>query len=278
MVSGRHLSHVVFDVIISERRLAVILAVDVGNTSTVCGVFEKNGALKKVFSFKTRNLVSAEELSATLHSFFSLYGFSFKDFSGLVIACVVPPVLKWWKELGEELFAGRVLVAEAGSVPIKTELLYPSEVGADRLVNALAGWKKYGTALIIVDFGTAITFDCVSEKGVYLGGAISPGLSISLEALFSRTAKLPKVDLSSPLESPMGKDTESAIKSGLLLGFAGLTDRLVEELSAVMSSPPRTLATGGLAPLILPYSKKVNLFDPYLTLEGLYFLWEEHRA
>ncbi len=256
----------------------MILAVDVGNTSTVCGVFEKNGDLKKVFSFKTRSFVSAEELAATLYSFFSLYGFGFKDFTGLVIACVVPPVLKWWKELGEELFQGSVLVAEAGTVPIEVDLLYPSEVGADRLVNALAGWKKYGTALIIVDFGTAITFDCISEKGVYLGGAISPGLSISLEALFSKTAKLSKVDLSSPLKSPMGKDTESAIKSGLLLGFAGLTDRLVEELSLKMSTPPKILATGGLAPLILPYSKRVSLYDPHLTLEGLYFLWKEHQA
>jgi len=256
----------------------VILAVDVGNTSTVCGVFEKDGALKKVFSFKTRNFVSAEELAAVLHGFFSLYGIGFQDFTGLVIACVVPPVLKWWKELGEKFFRGRILVAKAETVPIKIDLLYPSEVGADRLINALAGWKKYGTSLIIVDFGTAITFDCVSEKGVYLGGAISPGISIALEALFTRTAKLPKVDLSSPLKSPMGKDTESAIKSGLLLGFAGLTDRLVEELSVTMSSQPRILATGGLAPLILPYSKKVKYFDPYLTLEGLYFLWKEHQA
>ena len=253
----------------------MIFVVDIGNTSTVCGIFEKDGKLKRIFSFTTEKIISAEELASKIYSFLRLYELEFKNFDYLIISSVVPSVVRWWKELGKAFFKDKVLIVSKEIVPIKVALKYPAEIGSDRLVNAFAGWKKYKTSLIIADFGTAITFDCVLDGGIYIGGAICPGIYISLEALFLRTAKLPEVDLNSPLDSALGKDTESAIKSGILYGFAGLTDRLIEELSKEMKTIPKTIATGGLANIIYPYAKKLEIWDPYLNLEGLYFLWKE---
>jgi type III pantothenate kinase len=253
----------------------MLLTVDIGNTSTVCGVFEENGNLVATFSFKTEIPVSSHEVLARLKSFLDIYKIALKDLKGVCIACVVPPALHWWIEMGEKLLAREILVADHQTVKIPIELLYPYEIGGDRLVNALAGWEKYKSSLIIVDFGTAITFDCVSEKGAYLGGAIAPGISISTEALFKKTAKLPKIDLSEPPSQVIGKDTISALKSGLIYGFIGLTDFLIERLSEEMGTNPKIIATGGLAKFIAPYSKKIEKIEPYLTLEGLYYLWKK---
>ncbi len=253
----------------------MILTVDIGNTSTVCGIFEEKGNLTTVFSFKTEVPISSHEVLVKIKSYLDIYKIGLKDIKGICIACVVPPVLYWWVEMGKKLLAREVIIADYKTVKIDIDLLYPSEIGADRLVNALAGWEKYKSALIIVDFGTAITFDCVSEKGVYLGGAIAPGVLISMEALFKKTAKLPKIDLSEAPERAIGKDTISALKSGLLYGFAGLTDTLIDKLSIEMGTSPEVLATGGLAQFVVPYSKKIKKIEPYLTLEGLYYLWKK---
>ncbi len=253
----------------------MLLAVDIGNTSTVCGIFEENGNLIAVFSFRTEIPVSSHEILVKVKSYLDIYKIELKDIKGLCIACVVPPALYWWVEMGKKLLSREVVIADYKTVKIDIDLLYPSEIGADRLVNALAGWEKYKSALIIVDFGTAITFDCISEKGIYLGGAIAPGLTISMDALFKKTAKLPKIDLSEPLERAIGKDTVSALKSGLLYGFAGLTDTLIDKLSAEMGISPQVLATGGLAKFVVPYSNKIKKIEPYLTLEGLYYLWKK---
>lgn len=253
----------------------MLLTVDIGNTSTVCGVFEKNGLIKALFRFRTQIPASSEELLVLLKNFLELFEIQLKNLEGLAISCVVPPILKYWQELGRKWLEKEVLVADATTVKMPTELIYPLEAGADRLVNALAGWEKFKTSLIIVDFGTAITFDCVSQKGVYLGGAIAPGIYIATEALFKRTAKLPKIDLSIPPSQAIGKDTVSALKSGLILGFTGLTDYLIEKLSEEMGTQPKIIATGGLAHLIAPFSKKIERIEPYLILEGLYFLWKK---
>ncbi|WP_028843003.1 type III pantothenate kinase [Thermodesulfobacterium thermophilum] len=252
----------------------MLLTVDIGNTATTCGVFEKDGQLKALFSFKTYVPVSGEELLVKLKAYLDLYQIEFKELEGISIACVVPPVLNWWVEVGKRWLAKEVLIANHETVNIPLDLLYPCEVGADRLVNALAGWKKYQGPLIIVDFGTAITFDCISSTGVYLGGAIAPGIFISTEALFKGTAKLPKIDLSEPPSQAIGKDTISALKSGLLIGFAGLTDALVKKLFEEMGSNPKVIATGGLAKFLVPFTTTIEKIDPYLTLEGLYFLWK----
>jgi len=256
----------------------VILTVDVGNTSTVCGIFEESGCLKALFSFKTEPVVSPEELTLRLKGFLDLYGIKLWHIKGLSVSCVVPPLLNWWTEVGKKWLVREVLIADADTVGIPVKLRYPSEVGADRLVNAFAGWKKFGGPLIIVDFGTAITFDCVSKDGEYLGGAIAPGLGISVDSLFKYTAKLPKIDLGSPPEGAIGKDTVSAIKSGVIYGFAGLTDRLVELLSAEMEATPSVIATGGLANLVAPFSRTIKKLEPYLTLEGLYLLWKASKG
>jgi len=253
----------------------MLLAVDIGNTSTVCGIFEEKGNLVAIFSFKTEIPVSSQEILIKIKSFLDIYQITLKDIKGICIACVVPPALHWWVEMGKKLLAREVLVADYQTVKIPIDLLYPSEVGGDRLVNVLAGWEKYKTSLIIVDFGTAITFDCISEKGVYLGGAIAPGILISIEALFKRAAKLPKIDLSEPPSQVIGKDTISALKSGLFYGFAGLVDSLAERLSIEMETSPKIIATGGLAQFIVPYSKKIEKIEPHLTLEGLYYLWKK---
>lgn len=255
----------------------LILTVDVGNTSTTCGVWEVEGTLTALFSFKTTQVVSCEELLIKLKDLLSLYNLSFYSIKGLSIACVVPPLEDFWIELGRRWLTREVIIANHETVPIEIDLLYPGEVGADRLVNAFAGWKKYRKPLIIVDFGTAITFDCVSERGVYLGGAIAPGLFLSMEALYRGTAKLPKVDLSNPPKLALGKDTISALKSGLIYGFAGLTDALVERLSKEIASEPLVLATGGLATYVAPHSRTISKIDPTITLEGLLYLWNYHH-
>lgn len=213
-----------------------------------------------------------------LLDFLNLFKIQPQEVKGLSLACVVPPLENYWIEVGKRWLAREVIVANVDTVKIPVDLLYPCEVGADRLVNALGGWKKYKQPLIIVDFGTAITFDCVSGKGVYLGGAIAPGIRLSMEALFKGTAKLPKIDLSQPIEKVLGRDTVSALKSGLIIGFTGLTDHLVEKLSEEMGEEPFVVATGGLASYIAPLSKKIKKLDQTLTLDGLLYLWKINHA
>lgn len=252
----------------------LILTVDVGNTATTCGIFEIEGLLRALFSFKTESVVSAEELLVKVKQFLGLFDIKLRDVKGLSLACVVPPVEGYWVEMGKRWLAREVVVASVETVRIPLDLHYSAEIGADRLVNALGGWIKYRTSLIIVDFGTAITFDCISSQGIYLGGAISPGIMLSMEALFKGTAKLPRIDLSKAPENPIGKDTISALKSGLLFGFAGLTDTMIEKLADEMQSNPLVIATGGLASFIAPLSKRIQKIDPILTLEGLFHLWK----
>ncbi|MGC8965974.1 MAG: type III pantothenate kinase [Caldimicrobium sp.] len=252
----------------------LILTVDIGNTTTTCGVYDEKGLIKALFRFKTEKQVSSEELFLKVSQFLSLFKIKSQDIKGLSLSCVVPPLEGLWVEVGRRWFLREVVVASSETIKIPIDLLYPGEVGADRLANALGGWEKYRTALIIVDFGTAITFDCLSEKGVYLGGAIAPGIFLSMEALFRGTAKLPRIDLSKPPEKAIGKDTVSALKSGLLFGFAGLTDSLIEKLSEEMPFKPKVIATGGLAPIIFPLTKNIEKIDPTLTLDGLFYLWK----
>lgn len=255
-----------------------LLTVDVGNTSTGFAIFHLDGALKACGSFRTETPVSTEELLVKLKGFLDLYQVKLYEIKGLSISSVVPSLTPFWVELGRKWLAREVLVASPETVPIKIDLKYPSEVGADRIVNAFSAWEKYRKACIVVDFGTATTFDCISEAGIYLGGAIAPGVLSASESLFFKTAKLPKIDLFSPPESPLGKDTISAMKSGILHGFACLADGLIDMLSSEMKTNPEVIATGGLARVISPLSRRIKRVEPLLTLQGLYLLWKRCSA
>lgn len=251
----------------------MILAVDIGNTNTVCGVFGE-GALQRHFRFRTELGSTADELRLLLSGFLALEALRLEEMEAVVVASVVPPLLRVWQEMARAHFPGRFLIARPPDLGLPILLKNPQEVGVDRVLNALAAWEKYRRALIIVDYGTATTFDCVSEKGEYLGGAIAPGLLVAAEGLFQKASMLPRIELLSPPEEAIGRDTFSAMKSGLLFGFAALTDGLVTRLAAEFPEKPRVIATGGLAPLMERVCLTIERVEPYLTLEGLYRFYQ----
>jgi len=254
-----------------------ILAIDIGNTHTVAGFFSGRKAVRH-WRWRTEAGATADELAALTANLFTLAGLDRGQVSGIVMASVVPPLNSAYRECCQDLFGLEPLVVNAETdtgISIATDT--PSEVGADRLVNSAAAYARFSCALIVVDFGTATTFDCVSAAGEYLGGAIAPGIGISLAALRSRTAKLPRVDISRAPEKAIGASTETAIASGVIYGYAGLVQGLVKRLAAEMACRPKVIATGGLAPLIAPHVPEIETVDPLLTLEGLRLIHERNR-
>ncbi len=254
----------------------MILAVDIGNTNTVCGLFSGH-KLRFYFRFRTEIDVTADELGLLLDQFLRLHNVSREEIKALALASVVPPLLEPWTEAGERYFGRRPFIARACDLGLPIRLDRPEEVGVDRVLNALAGWEKYRHSLIIIDYGTATTFDCVSEDGAYLGGAIAPGLMLAAESLFQKASMLPRVELLTPPEQAIGKDTFSALKSGLLLGFAALTDGLVTRMALEFKTKPRIIATGGLAKIMQRLCYQIEKVEPFLTLEGLR-IWIERRS
>lgn len=254
----------------------MLLVIDVGNSHTVSGLF-RGGTLLHHWRLKTDRRKTADELASTFHSLFVINGIIFGDIEAVAIASVVPTQQRAWEEFIKK-FGWRYLkvTAETDSgIKILTD--NPREVGADRLVNTVAAFAKYQTALIVVDFGTAITFDCVSAEGEYLGGAIVPGIAISIDALAERTAKLPRIDISEPPTSIIGHNTVDAIKSGILFGYGSLVDGMIKRFSAEFVPPaPMVVATGGMAEIIAPYTETIEAIDPLLTLEGLRLLYERN--
>ena len=201
-------------------------------------------------------------------------GISLSEIKDGIISCVVPPILETLKEVCKECF--RIIPLVVGDVvDAGMPILYdnPREVGADRIVNAVAGYDKYHQSLIIIDFGTATTFDCVSSSGEYLGGAISPGIAISAEALFQRTSKLPRVDISQP-PTAIGKNTVASIQSGLFFGYVSLVEGMVKRIEMEMQSSPLIIATGGQAELISNGTDVIKHVEPNLTLEGLMLIYK----
>ena len=255
----------------------MLLAIDVGNSQTVCGIFQK-GQLFCHWRLKTDREKTADELAARFLSLFTMQNTQFKDITGVIIASVVPTQQQAWQEFSTRYIKCSPLLVNASNlqtgVTIATE--NPAEVGADRIVNAVAAFEQYHKSAIVVDFGTAITFDCISSKGEYLGGAIMPGLNISLDALASRTAKLPRIDISSPPLKAIGRNTVEAIKSGLLFGYGAMVDGLIRKLSAEFSDTPLVIATGGMAELISRYTEAIQTVDLMLTLKGLCILHEKN--
>lgn len=247
----------------------MLLVIDVGNTNTVIGVFDGD-KLVHDWRIRTERNATEDEFNVLVSGLFIGSNASLRQIDKTVISCVVPPMVTILEAFGRKFLGHAPLWIDAKSYP---EMLIfmknPNEVGADRIVNAVAAYKRYQTSLIVIDFGTATTFDAISEKGEYLGGVISPGIGISSEALFTHASKLPRVDIYKPPATVVGKDTISCIQSGIIFGYAGLVDGLVKRMKAEMGGTPKVIATGGLAPLIHHVADTIEAVEPNLTLDGL---------
>ncbi|MFW6297078.1 MAG: type III pantothenate kinase [Desulfosalsimonas sp.] len=245
-----------------------LLVLDVGNTQIVAGLFE-NDSLRAHFRLHTEPKLTEDEFHMHMSHFFRQQDIDMTDIGQTVISCVVPPMIRTL-----DAFCRKYLAHAPDWIGPKTvdmPILYrnPAEVGADRLVNAVAAYAKYRTGLVVIDFGTATTFDCISEQGEYLGGAIAPGIGISAEALFQRASKLPRVELFNPPASAIGRETSESMKAGLLYGYAELVDGMVRRIKKEMRPEPRVIATGGLASLFWEIADSIEAVEPELTLEGL---------
>lgn len=254
----------------------MLLAVDVGNTNIVLGVFEGK-SLKVSWRISTNRQQTGDEYGIIIKNLFMQTGIDDCLLDGIIVSSVVPPLMFALEDMSKRYFRLAPLVVGPG---IKTGLNLlvdnPKEVGADRIVNAVAGYELYGGPLIIVDFGTATTFDAISARGDYLGGAIAPGIGISTEALFQRAAKLPRVELTRP-KKVIGRDTVSSMQSGIIFGFAGQVDGIVRRMMHEFTEKPQVIATGGMAALIGNESETLEIINPLLTLEGLRMIFSRNK-
>jgi type III pantothenate kinase len=253
---------------------AVLLAVDVGNTQTHLGVFDGE-RLVEHWRFQTRSGATGDELAERIGGLFALCGMSLPEIDAVCVSSVVPPLGTQYEQLSERYLGAKCLAIGPGvktGMPIRID--NPLEVGADRLVNAIAAYARFETACIVVDFGTGINIDVVSADGEYLGGAIGPGLEISLTALIDRAARITRIDLEAP-EAAIGRSSRAAIQSGFVFGFAGMIDGIVHRIEEELPDP-RLLATGGLAKTIVPFTETIEEVDDMLTLKGLRLIHERN--
>src|SRR5215472_6055009 len=255
----------------------MLLAIDVGNTNIVYGLF-RGAELVHQFRVETGRGRTADEYAVVLRQLLAMHGLGPEVVTGAIVASVVPPLTEIMAQLVRHAF-GRDAVMVGPGIRTGMSILYenPREVGADRIVNAVAAYDKVKGGVIVVDFGTATTFDCVTPKGEYLGGVIAPGVQISADALFVRAAKLPRVEISVP-PKVVGRNTVHSMQSGIVYGYVGLVDGLVERLRVELGYPCSVLATGGIAPLITPLSRTIQEADEDLTLVGLRLLYERNVA
>jgi type III pantothenate kinase len=251
----------------------VLLVIDVGNSNTVVGLYEGE-ELVHHFRVSTRRHATADEYGTQLQSLLSTHSITPGTIAGGIISSVVPQLNRSFEKACDRYFDCRPLLVGPGvktGMPILID--NPAEVGADRIVNSVAAWTRFREAVIVVDFGTATNFDVVSAKGEYLGGAIAPGVDISIDALFARAAKLPRIELKRPPRA-VGKNTVGALQSGLFYGYVGLVDELVGRMKEEIGVDARVLTTGGLAPLFAEACRTLSDVDEHLTLDGLRILHE----
>jgi type III pantothenate kinase len=250
----------------------VLLAVDVGNTQTVFGLFE-DGALSEHWRVATEAQRTGDELGALVGRFIEL-----GRIDGICLSSTVPALVREYEVFAERWAKAPLLVMGPGvrtGIPVRYD--DPREVGPDRIANAIAAKERYGAPCIVVDFGTSTNFDVVSSEGEYVGGVLAPGIEVSMEALFQRAARLVKVDFAEP-PSAIGRTTATALQSGLVYGFAGQVDGIVAAIRKELGVEAPVVATGGLAELIAPHSAAIERIDPLLTLEGLRLVWERNQG
>ena len=256
-----------------------LLVIDIGNTNVSLGVYDYEDGeshLAHHWRLSTKREQTSDELVISLSSLFASEGRKTTEITDVILSSVVPPVVPIWERVSSKLFKQSPQIVGPGmktGMPVRYE--NPHEVGADRIVNAVAAYEIYGGPVIAVDFGTATTFDCISERGEYVGGVICPGIHISMEALFDRASKLHRVEIARP-KTVIGRTTTSALQSGLLYGNSGMVDSMVERIRKELGSHAKVVATGGLARRIANESEAIEEVAPFLTLDGLRILFEKN--